>query len=121
MIIYIQITSESSLPKISTYSPFKAVVIVEDQVTIERQNEMSKWLVDQGCFYMMAWGRDCSSWDDSVDFANLENFNFEEVPEDEFVMTTWHDDELMDEVFWFSKYCAYHSVIELQHTVIIHI
>ena len=71
--------------------------------------------------YMMAWGKDCSSWDDSVDLANLKDFNFEEIPDEKFVMTTWHNNEPLEEVFWFSKRSAFHPNIEMQDTLIIHI
>ncbi len=70
---------------------------------------------------MMAWGSSCSSWDDSVDMANIEQFEFADIPEDKFVMTTWHADEPLSEAFWFSKNCATHPVIKLERTVVIHI
>lgn len=68
---------------------------------------------------MMAWGRNCSSWDDSVDIANIEQFA--DISESKFVMTTWHADESLSEAFWFSKNCASHPVIKLERTVVIHI
>lgn len=70
---------------------------------------------------MMAWGSNCSSWDDSVDIANIEQFEFGEIPGDKFVMTTWHADEALSQVFWFSKNCAFHPAVELERTVILHI
>jgi hypothetical protein len=42
---------------------------------------------------MMAWGRECSSWDDSVDWANIDKFGDSPIPDDECVVTTWHEDE----------------------------
>ena len=70
---------------------------------------------------MMAWGVECSSWDDSVDHANLEKFGFAEIPDDHFVMTTWHDREPVTEVFWFAKHNAYHPTKMLERTAILHI
>lgn len=69
----------------------------------------------------MAWGRECSSWDDSVDFANLEEFSYGEIPDDAFVMTTWHESEPLEEVFWFAKNSAFHPSIELDNTLILHL
>jgi hypothetical protein len=66
--------------------PFRAVVVVEEPVSAEWRAVASRWLVDADCLYMMAWGHECSLWDDSVDFANLEVFNFGEVPDRNFVM-----------------------------------
>ncbi len=70
---------------------------------------------------MMAWGAKCSSWDDSVDMANIEQFDFDNIPEDRFVMTTWHANEHLDEVFWFSKNNAFHPTVKLERTVLLHI
>ena len=70
---------------------------------------------------MMAWGCNCSAWDDSVDIANIEQFEPGDIPEDKFVMTTWHADKPVSEVFWFSKNCASHPVVKLKRTVMIHI
>lgn len=70
---------------------------------------------------MMAWGNECSSWDDSVDIANLEEFNFDEIPEAKFVMTTWHEKVPLKEVFWFAKHNAFHPTVDLENTLILDI
>ena len=88
--------------------PFLAFIFIRDTVTPEWQWAISKWLVAAGCLYMCAWGPDCSSWDDSVDYANLEAFSYGDIPEDRFVMTTWHDEEPLEEALWFAKYTAQH-------------
>ena len=118
---YIQIKSGIKPPDISAFKPFRSVVIIESIVTSEWQNSISDWLVSSGCLYMMAWGFDCSLWDDSVDYSNLKASNFEEIPEDEFVITTWHDNEPLEEVFWFSKHNATHPSIDIQNTILLHI
>lgn len=78
---------ENELPSLKEFSPFKAVVVIEAEVSKEWQANVSKWLVNSGCFYMMAWGKDCSSWDCSVDLANIDLYE-DEIPEDGFVITT---------------------------------
>lgn len=70
---------------------------------------------------MMALGNVCSAWDDSVDHANLEEFNYGEIPDDHFVMTSWHDNEPIQEVFWFCRYTAFHPEINLLSTYLIQI
>jgi hypothetical protein len=89
-------------------SPFAVVVVIDLTVDSEWRHIVSEWLVDQGCLYMMAHGHECSLWDDSVDIANLEVFdwNFDEIPEHKLVTTTWHENETLDEVFFFAKNCA---------------
>lgn len=102
-------------------SPARVVVIVEADVTPEWRSAVSRWLIDGGCLYMMAWGTDCSAWDDTVDFANMEQFDFEEIPNDKFVMTTWHPNEPLSESFWFAENMAFHPTVELERTVLLHI
>ncbi len=88
--------------------PFAAVVLIDMTVNAEWRHTVSEWLVDQGCLYMMAHGDNCSLWDDSVDIANLEAFdwNFDDIPDNKHVTTTWHEDESLEEVFFFAKTCA---------------
>jgi len=88
--------------------PFAAVVVIDMSVNSEWRQTVSEWLVDQGCLYMMAHGDECSLWDDSVDIANLEAFdwNFDRIPKDKHVTTTWHENESLEEVFFFAKNCA---------------
>lgn len=93
--------------------------MVEEDASSDWRNEISDWLVGGGCLYMVAWGRDCSAWDDSVDWANLNAFDCGDIPDDHFVMTTWHDKESLTEAFWFAKYCAFHPTIELARTLIV--
>jgi hypothetical protein len=70
---------------------------------------------------MMAWGENCSSWDDSVDIANLERFDYGEIPESQFVMTTWHQDEPLQEVLWFTKNNSNHPTEVLKGDLLLHI
>ncbi len=118
---YIQINEQMGLPILEGLDPFKCVVIVDEDVAEEWQESVSQWLVDSGCRYMMAWGKNCSSWDDSVDMVNMEQFNFGEIPEESFVMTTWHEKETLNEVFWFAKNTAHHEHHDLKNILLIHI
>lgn len=99
----------------------RMVVVIEAEVSPGWQTLVSDWIARSGCLYMMAWGKGCSSWDDSVDMANIEAFNFDEIPEDKFIMTTWHEDEPLAEVFWYAKHNAFHPSVELENTVLLHI
>ena len=118
---YIHLLPGAALPELSCLQPFKAVVIVESAVTSEWQAQVSSWLVGSGCRYMMAWGIECSSWDDSVDHASLDVFDHREAPDDTFVMTTWHEDQSLSDVFGFSKNWAHHPILELKDLVVVHI
>jgi hypothetical protein len=118
--IYIHVAPESVLPDV-VFQPSKIIVVLDAAVSPAWQGLVSDWIVHTGCLYMMAWGVDCSSWDDSVDCANLEQFDYGEIPDDRFVMTTWHEGEPLDDVFWYAKVCAAHPVVDLAQTVILHI
>ena len=110
------------LPTLKVDGPFAAVLVIEAAVVPEWQNRASRWLVDSGCLYMMAWGQDCSSWDHSVDDANLSAFDYGEIPDEAWVVTTWHNEEPLDEVFWFASHCAHHPTgIEIPTTLILDI
>lgn len=100
-------------------TPFKAVVIAEQAVPQGWRNSVSDWLVANGCLYMMAWGPDSSSWDESVDWAMLEAADFQDVPGDSLVMTTWHDDEPLIETFRFAVHDARHPSVGLDRYLLI--
>ncbi len=121
--LYLRISPNGELPRYDGEAPYKAVVIVEEPVLNEWQWRVSDWLVESGCLYMMAWGINCSSWDDSVDHANLEEFGYGEIPDEKFVMTTWHDTSTLGEVFSFAKTLAKPKSgnVELRETVLLHI
>lgn len=121
MLRYVRVRNDDELPDVSELKPYKALVIVEDDFDQDWQNSVSDWLVDTGCLYMMAWGRDCSSWDDAVDWANMNDFNFGDIPEDRFVMTTWHENDSLEEFFEFAKLYASHPVEILENILIVHV
>jgi len=100
---YLRLEPNSVLSPYDGLRPFAAIIAIESEVAPEWQWQVSKWLVESGCLYMLAWGRDCSSWDDSVDYANLEAFNYGDIPEEHDVITTWHDHQTLSEVFDFAK------------------
>lgn len=119
---YVRIAPGHPLPDIGVFAPFKSVVILGAKYSADWQNEVNDWLVASGCRYMMAWAPSCSSWDDSVDWADIEARHHKDDPS-KFVMATWHDDETLESVFWYSKFCASFSYddIELTDTVILHV
>ena len=120
IVTYIQLVPESP-PRAISSEPFRMVVVTAVRVSPQWQALVSKWLVQAGCLYMMAWGPDASSWDDSVDMANLDRYDFGEIPDSSAVVTTWHDDEPLEAVFWFSKNAAQHPDVNVCRTIILDI
>ena len=97
------------------------MVIVEMPVSPEWRDLASTWLVESGCRYMMAWGHECTLWDDSVDYANLKQFDYGDIPDDRFVMTTWHNNQPLSEGLWFAANAASHPDVALERLILIHI
>jgi hypothetical protein len=118
---YLRVEPNGALAPYAGERPFRAVVVAEEAVSPEWQALASKWLVASGCLYMLAWGRECSSWDDSVALANSQAFDYGDIPDDAFVMTTWHDKESLREVFWFAKSSAFVETVEIVETVVFHV
>lgn len=99
-----------------TSGPFRAVIVSEVAATQDWRKRIAEWLV-----YVVAWGVECEEWHDTVDWAVLEVFDFGDIPDDKFVMTTWHDDEPLSEALWFAGHVALHPEIDLEETVILHV
>jgi len=99
----------------------KTIVVLEDEVTNAWRMLVAKWLVRSGCLYMMSWGIDASGWDDAVDDSNLEQSDFGEIPDKHFVITTWHENEALSDVFWFAKHSAEHPATEIHDVLVLHI
>ena len=119
--IYIRLDPGGKIPERCERQPYRAVVVVESEISNDWRNSVSDWLVATGCLYMLAWGAKCSLWDDAVDWASLEEWDFGDIPPEHFVMTTWHENEELSETFWFAKACATHPEVPLERTVIVHI
>lgn len=120
-VTYLHLPAESEPPPLGGLGRFQAVLVLSQAVTDEWQTLISDWLVRGGCLYMMAWGVACRSWDDSVDNASLSASDFGEVPDDQFVITTWHDSEPLSETLWFAAHAAYHPTVPLEDIVIVDI
>lgn len=118
---YLQLRDNQSLPVINHLYPFRCVVIVEETVSPQWQYEVSRWLVNSGCFYMLAWGIDAESWDDAVDYASIETDNFDEFSSESLVMTTWHANDSLPEVLAFCKHHATHQFKHLENTLLLHV
>ncbi len=119
-ITYLQLRPGEELSDITKLKPFLAIVVSEETADPAWRDAVSKWLVKSGCTYMLAWGKECTAWEDAVDLANIEQFNFGEIPEDELVFTTMHENESLIDVFGFAK-TAEHACVEFSNSLILHI
>ena len=103
---YVQYSNIRTLQSLHTPKKFKCLLIIETNVGGDEQLKISKWLVESGCLYMMAWGINCSSWDDSVDLASIEMNQDKEAANAGIIVTTWHDSDTLEEVIEYAKHAA---------------
>lgn len=71
--------------------------------------EFAAKLMEHGLAYLVAWGRDCERVHDTFDEVS--------IARDDFVMTTWHDDEPLDEAAYFALVDAWDE--EREHDTIL--
>jgi len=84
---------------------FVALIINNDpEISDADQYALSLALVRAGCRYAVCIGHNCSTWDDSVDCANIEVDP--DLTESKFVMTTWHENDTTDEIANFFLNCT---------------
>lgn len=117
---YVHLRPEQPAPEIAT-RPRRAILISDVAVGEEWLDQIAEWIVATGCLYVVAWGVHCERWHDSVDWAVLRAFDFGDVLDERFVMTTWHSDEPMSDAFWYAGHCATHPDVELGETIILHV
>ena len=61
-------------------------------------------LIRVGASYVCCWGPDCSRFHDAFDEADLVANG--DVSDSRFILTTWHEDEPLEEAAWFALNCA---------------
>lgn len=118
---YLHLLPDGALPQLMDSAPFLAIVIADDEVSQMWQWEASRWLVEAGCRVVLASGVDAEAWREAVEEASLEAFNYEAVPDEQLVVATAHEDDDLDEVFWFARHRAAHPACTLNKTLILHV
>ncbi|MYM98561.1 hypothetical protein GTP90_32425 [Rugamonas sp. FT81W] len=97
------------------------MLVVEADVAEMTMWETSRWLVESGCALALAWGKECEAWREAIEDASLEAVNYEDVPDEQLLVTTAHEDEDLSEAFWFARHRAVHPAHDLRETLILHI
>ena len=85
--------------------PYIVVLAIHNNnVTNDWRNQCSDWIVkSKQCYWALAWGHECSIWDDALDYSYLEFCNYD-LPEDNDYnfMTTWHENQTLEDVIEFA-------------------
>ena len=76
----------------------------DDAISPDDQYALSLALVRAGCRYAVCVGHNCSTWDDSVDYANIEVDP--ELTKERFVMTSWHENDTPNQIARFFLNCT---------------
>ena len=118
---YQQMTTGDALPAIDHLSPFTVIILVEDDVEEMWQWEVCRWLVASGARMVLAWGRQAETWSEAVDEAASEAHDYDDVADELAVVVTSHEDDDMEEVFWYAKRRAVHPALQLSTTLILHV
>ena len=74
-------------------------------MSVDEISNIANWALDQGAVYLCAWGPDCERVHDIIDEVLVDR-NPGETDED-VIMTTWHDDETLEEALWFAVNSAF--------------
>lgn len=121
---YLHLPPNAPLPELALPPHFMAIVVIDDErddIAQPWQWDACRWLVASGCACVLTWGRECAAWSESVEEANQEAFNYDEIPDDALVVATSHEDDDLDEAFWFARHRAAHPAHQLGAVVIVHV
>ena len=118
---YIQLTINSEPPDISGCAPFKAILVIENQVSEQQKEQICEWLVNMGGLYIIICSSETQSWKNSIRQANLSQLDIKAMSPDNFVMISEHKDEQIRYVFWHAKKHAKHTHVNLINTVVVHV
>ena len=89
------------LPTLS--SAYVCLIWATCQTSLGLKWELASRLITSGCRYIVSGGAECEIWHDVSDEAYVyltldESFN---LTEETLVVTSWHEDETIEEVTWF--------------------
>ena len=118
---YIQLTEINEIPNISAFSPFKALLVIEDEVSKSRQRQISDWLVEMGGLCLTLCGVGSEGWAKSIRQSNLDQVDIQSMEPEQFVMIVEFQNDIFRNVFWHAKKYAKHTHVKLSELVIVHI
>ena len=74
-------------------------------MSVDEIGHIANWALAQGAVYLCAWGPDCERVHDIIDEV-VGNRDLGRTDED-VIMTTWHEYEVLDEALWFAVNSAF--------------
>lgn len=119
-VAYLHLSPGAAPPPWTGPAPFKAVLVLDTPADAVWRTAIAAWLARSGCRYALAWGIDCEAWHDAIDDDAIAAFPGE-PRDDDLIMTTWHDDEPLEEVAHFTAHAAQHPSLDLPATLVVHV
>lgn len=105
-VYFCEVNSLEELRAFSALTRFFTILVCADFGRVETEviSRAAEALMRKGNVYFCAWGPDCQRAHDIYDKVVVEK----ELEEKKgwFVMTTWHDDERLEETLWFFLFNA---------------
>ena len=76
-IIQHELLSDQKIILTLPQEPYILVIAIHNNnVTNDWRNQCSDWIVkSKQCYWALAWGHECSIWDDALDYSYLEFCN----------------------------------------------
>ena len=94
------------------------LVVADPAITDDDREAICKEIIRLGCRYAVCTGDECSRWHDFIDMAYVESDPEFSPPEERFVMTTWHEDEPLEDVVEFFRVCTTSGYFMPQHYLV---
>ena len=119
-LLYVHLPPQSPLPALNP-ERCKVVLLARQPADLQWEKVVAEWVLEQQCFYFMAWGVDCSGWEWLVDFAFIKSLGENPLTDENLILTTSHNGESLQEVLWYCEICAAHPIWPLHRTLILDI
>jgi hypothetical protein len=103
--------TEASAELVLTTKYLTALIVCDsDQFSVDEISNFAKALLEKGAVYLCFWGKGCERFHDMVDEVEVEMETLGKscpARHDGTLMTTWHNDESLDQALWFLLSCAW--------------
>lgn len=107
---HLQIEQSKGLPAWSSCSPYLAVLWIFEGVKGQWQQNVSEWLIDTGCLYVLAWkgGVGGDSWIESLSEASKNAVARGQFAASHSLVTACYEYVALGEVIKFAEHEAVH-------------
>jgi hypothetical protein len=108
-LLLIHVAHSSGLHRIAVPGTKYFVALLAWDSVVVPSSELSRiarLLLEAGCVYFCCWGGGCERLHDSID-EEYASRGMTVNDDESTIMTTWHEDETLEEASWFVAQCAY--------------